>query len=204
MMRTDFPAASIGDLVAQTGTIPTTAAGVTGSFVFTLGGSSLSGGGCSNRPGDVQRRQPQQHIDGRQQLERQRFGEQQSRADSERNAERDDLYDRSERQRTRDDDVHGFEEGHVLVHLLSQFADGGRDSGCEQRHHVGRLDHGADGRTVHGVGHRAETGRSTGLDRASIRKPEFWRKKISSVSTARTRRATSLAASTSPSFRRTK
>jgi hypothetical protein len=44
MMRTDFPAASIGDLVAQTGTIPTTAAGVTGSFVFTLGGSSLSGG----------------------------------------------------------------------------------------------------------------------------------------------------------------
>jgi hypothetical protein len=43
MMRTDFPAASIGDLVAQTGTIPTTAAGVTGGFVFTLGGSSLSG-----------------------------------------------------------------------------------------------------------------------------------------------------------------
>jgi hypothetical protein len=44
MMRTDFPAASIGDAVAQTGTIPTTAAGITGSFVFTLGGSSLSGG----------------------------------------------------------------------------------------------------------------------------------------------------------------
>lgn len=43
MMRTDFPAASIGDAVAQTGTIPTTAAGLTGSFVFTLGGSSLSG-----------------------------------------------------------------------------------------------------------------------------------------------------------------
>jgi hypothetical protein len=43
MMRTDFPAASIGDAVAQTGTIPTTAAGVTSSFVFTLGGSSLSG-----------------------------------------------------------------------------------------------------------------------------------------------------------------
>lgn len=43
MMRTDFPAASIGDLVAQTGTIPTTAAGLTGSFVFSLGGSSLSG-----------------------------------------------------------------------------------------------------------------------------------------------------------------
>jgi hypothetical protein len=43
MMRTDFPAASFGDAVAQTGTIPTTAAGVSGSFVFTLGGSSLSG-----------------------------------------------------------------------------------------------------------------------------------------------------------------
>ncbi len=43
VMRTDFPAASIGDAVAQTGTIPTTAAGVTGSFVFSLGGSSLSG-----------------------------------------------------------------------------------------------------------------------------------------------------------------
>jgi hypothetical protein len=43
VMRTDFPAASIGDLVSQTGTIPTTAAGVTGSFIFSLGGSSLSG-----------------------------------------------------------------------------------------------------------------------------------------------------------------
>jgi hypothetical protein len=43
VMRTDFPAASIGDAIAQTGTIPTTAAGVTGSFVFSLGGSSLSG-----------------------------------------------------------------------------------------------------------------------------------------------------------------
>ncbi|MGC1903139.1 MAG: hypothetical protein WA715_04915 [Candidatus Acidiferrum sp.] len=43
MMRTDFPAASIGDAVSQTGTIPTTAAGLTGSFVFSLGGSSLSG-----------------------------------------------------------------------------------------------------------------------------------------------------------------
>jgi hypothetical protein len=42
-MRVDFPAASIGDAVAQTGAIPTTAAGVTGSFVFSLGGSSLSG-----------------------------------------------------------------------------------------------------------------------------------------------------------------
>ena len=42
-MRTDFPAASIGDAVSQTGTIPTTAAGLTGSFVFSLGGSSLSG-----------------------------------------------------------------------------------------------------------------------------------------------------------------
>ena len=43
LMRTDFPAASIGDAVAQTGTIPTTAAALTGSFVFSLGGSSLSG-----------------------------------------------------------------------------------------------------------------------------------------------------------------
>lgn len=43
VMRTDYPAASIGDAIAQTGTIPTTAAGVTGSFVFSLGGSSLSG-----------------------------------------------------------------------------------------------------------------------------------------------------------------
>lgn len=43
VMRTDFPAASIGDAIAQTGTIPTTAAGLTGSFVFSLGGSSLSG-----------------------------------------------------------------------------------------------------------------------------------------------------------------
>ena len=43
VMRLDYPAASVGDLVAQTGTIPTTAAGVTGSFVFSLGGSSLSG-----------------------------------------------------------------------------------------------------------------------------------------------------------------
>jgi hypothetical protein len=43
MMRTDFPAASIGDAVGQTGAIPTTAAGLTGGFVFSLGGSSLSG-----------------------------------------------------------------------------------------------------------------------------------------------------------------
>jgi hypothetical protein len=43
MMRIDFPAASIGDAISQTGTIPTTAAGLTGSFVFSLGGSSLSG-----------------------------------------------------------------------------------------------------------------------------------------------------------------
>ncbi len=43
LIRLDYPAASVGDLVAQTGTIPTTAAGVTGSFVFSLGGSSLSG-----------------------------------------------------------------------------------------------------------------------------------------------------------------
>ena len=43
LMRTDFPAASIGDLVSQAGTIPTTAAALSGGFVFTLGGSSLSG-----------------------------------------------------------------------------------------------------------------------------------------------------------------
>ena len=43
VMRVDYPAASIGDLVAQTGTIPTTTAGVTGGWVFSLGGSSLSG-----------------------------------------------------------------------------------------------------------------------------------------------------------------
>ncbi|MBV8514850.1 MAG: hypothetical protein JO260_06085 [Acidobacteria bacterium] len=43
LMRTNFPAASIGDAVSQIGTIPTTAAGLSNSFVFTLGGSSLSG-----------------------------------------------------------------------------------------------------------------------------------------------------------------
>jgi hypothetical protein len=43
MLRTDFPATSVGDAVAQTGTIPTTAAGLTGSFAFLEGGSSLSG-----------------------------------------------------------------------------------------------------------------------------------------------------------------
>jgi hypothetical protein len=44
LMRTDYPAASIGDAVAQTGTIPTTASGLTGNFVFSVGGQSLSGG----------------------------------------------------------------------------------------------------------------------------------------------------------------
>ena len=39
MLRTNYPAASIGDAVAQTGTIPTTASGLTGNFVFSLGGS---------------------------------------------------------------------------------------------------------------------------------------------------------------------
>jgi hypothetical protein len=60
MLRTDFPAASVGDAVAQTGTIPTTAAGLTGNFAFILGGSnfvgadvragrvSLSGGAVTN------------------------------------------------------------------------------------------------------------------------------------------------------------
>ena len=42
-MRTDFPAASIGDAVAQTGTIPTATSGLSGSFAFVVGGSSLSG-----------------------------------------------------------------------------------------------------------------------------------------------------------------
>ena len=43
MLRTNFPATSIGDAVAQTGTIPTATSGLTGSFAFILGGSSLSG-----------------------------------------------------------------------------------------------------------------------------------------------------------------
>jgi hypothetical protein len=43
MMRTDFPAASLGDAVAQTGTIPTATSGLTGSFAFILGGSNLVG-----------------------------------------------------------------------------------------------------------------------------------------------------------------
>jgi hypothetical protein len=43
MMRLDFPAASLGDAIAQTGTIPTTASGLSGSFVFVMTGSSLSG-----------------------------------------------------------------------------------------------------------------------------------------------------------------
>jgi hypothetical protein len=43
VMRVDYPAASIGDLVSQTGTIPTTTAGVSGGWVWSLGGSSLSG-----------------------------------------------------------------------------------------------------------------------------------------------------------------
>jgi hypothetical protein len=43
MMRLDFPAASLGDAVAQTGTIPTVASGLSGSFVFVMAGSSLSG-----------------------------------------------------------------------------------------------------------------------------------------------------------------
>lgn len=43
MLRTDFPAASIGDAVAQTGTIPTATSGLSGSFAFIVGGSSLSG-----------------------------------------------------------------------------------------------------------------------------------------------------------------
>jgi hypothetical protein len=42
-IRTDFPALAIGDAVAQTGTIPTTSAGVSGNFAFLLSGSSISG-----------------------------------------------------------------------------------------------------------------------------------------------------------------
>jgi len=43
LLRTDYPAASIGDAVAQTGTIPTSTSGLSGSFALILGGSSLSG-----------------------------------------------------------------------------------------------------------------------------------------------------------------
>jgi hypothetical protein len=42
-LETDFPALVVGDAVAQTGTIPTTSAGLTGNFAFVLGGSSISG-----------------------------------------------------------------------------------------------------------------------------------------------------------------
>jgi hypothetical protein len=43
MLRTDFPAASVGDAVAQTGTIPTATSGLTGNFAFIMGGSNLIG-----------------------------------------------------------------------------------------------------------------------------------------------------------------
>jgi hypothetical protein len=43
LMRTDFPAASLGDALAQTGTIPTTTSGLSGNFAFIVAGSSLSG-----------------------------------------------------------------------------------------------------------------------------------------------------------------
>jgi hypothetical protein len=43
MLRTNYPATSVGDAVAQSGTIPTATSGLTGSFAFILGGSSLSG-----------------------------------------------------------------------------------------------------------------------------------------------------------------
>jgi hypothetical protein len=42
-MRVDFPALAVGDAVAQTGAIPTTTAGLSGSFAFVLSGSSISG-----------------------------------------------------------------------------------------------------------------------------------------------------------------
>ena len=43
MLRTDFPAVSLGDAVAQTGTIPTSASAFSGSFAFILAGASKSG-----------------------------------------------------------------------------------------------------------------------------------------------------------------
>ena len=43
MLRTDYPAASIGDAVAQTGTIPTATSGLSGNFAFILGGSNFVG-----------------------------------------------------------------------------------------------------------------------------------------------------------------
>jgi hypothetical protein len=43
MLRTNFPATSVGDAVAQTGAIPTATSGLTGGFAFILAGSSLSG-----------------------------------------------------------------------------------------------------------------------------------------------------------------
>ncbi len=42
-LETDFPALTLGDAVAQTGTIPTTTAALNGNFAFILGGASLSG-----------------------------------------------------------------------------------------------------------------------------------------------------------------
>lgn len=43
MLRTNYPATSVGDAVAQTGTIPATASGLSGGFVFILAGSNLVG-----------------------------------------------------------------------------------------------------------------------------------------------------------------
>ncbi len=42
-METSFPSLVVGDATAQTGTIPTTAAGLSGSFATVMGGASLSG-----------------------------------------------------------------------------------------------------------------------------------------------------------------
>jgi hypothetical protein len=42
-LRRDFPAVSLGDAIAQTGTIPTSTSALGGNFAFVLGGSSLSG-----------------------------------------------------------------------------------------------------------------------------------------------------------------
>ncbi len=43
LLRTDFPAVSLGDAIAQTGTIPTATSAFSGNFVFVLAGASLSG-----------------------------------------------------------------------------------------------------------------------------------------------------------------
>jgi hypothetical protein len=43
LLRTDFPAVSLGDAIAQSGTIPTSTSAFSGNFAFVLAGASLSG-----------------------------------------------------------------------------------------------------------------------------------------------------------------